>query len=66
LHRYNNQDHSMLAGRLAARELLLGEYTDLWNLNTDEEYLEERPQVGMSTKHAIDADKSAVETIATR
>ena len=42
LHRYNNQDHSMLAGRFAARELLLSEQTDLWNLNTEEEYLERK------------------------
>lgn len=41
LHRYNNQDHSMLAGRLAARELLLSESTDLWNINAEEEYLEQ-------------------------
>jgi len=68
LHRYNNQDHSMLAGRLAARELLLGEYTDLWNLNTEEEYLEERPaaRVGLSPTHATDAEKTSVEMNATR
>jgi hypothetical protein len=42
LHRYNNQDHSMLAGRLAARELLLSESADLWNLNTEEDYHERK------------------------
>ena len=42
LHRYNNQDHSMLAGRLAARELLLSEPADLWNLNTEEDYHERK------------------------
>lgn len=42
LHRYNNQDHSMLAGRMAARQLLMGEPGDLWSINTEEEYHEQK------------------------
>jgi protoporphyrinogen oxidase len=41
LHRYNNQDHAMLTGMLAVRNLVLGERNNLWNVNTDQEYLEE-------------------------
>jgi protoporphyrinogen oxidase len=41
LHRYNNQDHSMLTGIYAARNVLLGERNDLWNVNADQEYIEE-------------------------
>ena len=41
LHRYNNQDHAMLTGILAARNLALGERNDLWNVNGDAEYHEE-------------------------
>jgi protoporphyrinogen oxidase len=41
LHRYNNQDHAMLTGMLAVRNLVLGEQNDLWNVNTDQEYHEE-------------------------
>jgi protoporphyrinogen oxidase len=41
LHRYNNQDHAMLTGMLAARNLVLGEQNDLWSVNTDQEYHEE-------------------------
>lgn len=41
LHRYNNQDHAMLTGMLAARTLLYGETHDLWAVNTEKEYLEE-------------------------
>ena len=41
LHRYNNQDHSMLTGIYAARNMLLGEKNDLWNVNADQEYIEE-------------------------
>jgi len=41
LHRYNSQDHAMLTGMLAVRNLLLGEKHDLWSVNTDQEYHEE-------------------------
>ena len=40
LHRYNNQDHSMLTGMLAVRNVL-GEEHDLWNVNTERSYYEE-------------------------
>jgi protoporphyrinogen oxidase len=40
MHRYNNQDHSMLTGLLAVRNLL-GEQHDLWNVNTERSYYEE-------------------------
>lgn len=41
LHRYNNQDHSMITGTLAVRNMLFGEKNDLWNVNADAEYHEE-------------------------
>jgi protoporphyrinogen oxidase len=41
LHRYNNQDHAMLTGMLAVRNLMLGERNDLWSVNTEQEYHEE-------------------------
>jgi protoporphyrinogen oxidase len=41
LHRYNNQDHAMLTGMLAVRNLILGEKSDLWSVNADREYHEE-------------------------
>ncbi|MGE0408983.1 MAG: NAD(P)/FAD-dependent oxidoreductase [Amphiplicatus sp.] len=40
LHRYNNQDHSMLAAMLAARNIL-GENHDLWSINVERSYQEE-------------------------
>ena len=40
MHRYNNMDHSMLTGMLAARNIL-GESYDLWGVNTDSSYGEE-------------------------
>jgi protoporphyrinogen oxidase len=40
LHKYNNQDHSMLTAMLAVRNLL-GETHDVWNVNTERSYHEE-------------------------
>jgi hypothetical protein len=51
LHRYNNQDHAMLTGMLAVRNLTLGEQNDLWSVNTDQEYHEE---IRGQTKPAVD------------
>jgi hypothetical protein len=47
-HRYNNMDHSMRTGLLAARNVL-GASNDIWEVNEEETYLEEdrkaRPEV---------------------
>jgi len=41
MHKYNNQDHSMMTALLAARNILgLGRY-DTWKVNTDAEYHEQ-------------------------
>ena len=40
LHKYNNQDHSMLTAMLAVRNLV-GETHDVWNVNTERSYHEE-------------------------
>ena len=39
-HRYNNQDHSMLTGMYAARNVLGASY-DVWSVNVDRSYHEE-------------------------
>jgi hypothetical protein len=40
MHKYNNQDHSMMTALLAARNILgLGRF-DTWKVNTDAEYHE--------------------------
>ena len=41
MHRYNNQDHSMLCGLFAARNVL-GTGYDLWEVNTERSYYEEQ------------------------
>jgi len=40
MHKYNNQDHSMMTALLAVRNLK-GQHFDLWKVNTDAEYHEE-------------------------
>jgi protoporphyrinogen oxidase len=40
MHKYNNQDHSMMTALLAARNIC-GEKNIVWNVNTDMEYQEE-------------------------
>lgn len=56
MHRYNNQDHSMLSALLAARNIV-GEEHDIWNINversyhenfTDEEWSKLKKQVNLS------------------
>ena len=41
LHRYDNQDHAMVTGMWAARNLAFGEKNDVWSVNTEQEYHEE-------------------------
>lgn len=40
MHKYNNQDHSMLTAMLAVKNILGANY-DVWGVNVDEEYHEE-------------------------
>lgn len=47
MHKYNNQDHSMLTGILAARNLA-GKQYDVWQVNTDAEYQEKGRSGGNS------------------
>jgi len=45
LHRYNNQDHSMWTAVLATLNLTDGAGYDVWSVNTEAEYHEERSAV---------------------
>ena len=44
MHRYNNQDHSMLSAKLAVEAILSGssDKSPIWNVNIDDEYHEEQ------------------------
>ena len=51
MHKYNNQDHSMMTAMLASRNILAGkELYDLWEVNEDADY------------HETDEDKSFYQT----
>jgi protoporphyrinogen oxidase len=54
MHKYNNQDHSMMTALLAARNMLgLGKF-DTWRVNTDAEYHEgESPESGQKAGRAV-------------
>ena len=54
LHKYNNQDHSMLTAMLAVRNLL-GEQHDVWSVNTDRSYHEE---MRLPPHSALSADEA--------
>ena len=43
MHRYNNQDHSMLSARMAVEAILAGsaDKSKIWNVNIDDDYHEE-------------------------
>ena len=44
MHRYNNQDHSMLTAMVAVDNIIAGRRgkANLWEMNTEQEYHEER------------------------
>jgi hypothetical protein len=44
MHRYNNQDHSMLTARCAAEAIVAGseDKAPLWAINIDDDYHEEK------------------------
>lgn len=44
MHKYNNQDHSMLTAITAVNNIIKGEKSknNIWNINTEEEYHEEK------------------------
>jgi protoporphyrinogen oxidase len=40
MHRYNNQDHSMMTAMLTAENIALGTSHDIWSVNVEEDYHE--------------------------
>ena len=54
MHKYNNQDHSMLTAMLAVKNILGANY-DLWQVNAEQEYHEE-----VTDKDRTDVDEFAL------
>jgi protoporphyrinogen oxidase len=64
LHRYNNQDHAMLTGMYAVRNMLWGEKNDLWVVNADKEYHEEvRAKPGVKVPDINEVVKDALAAV---
>jgi hypothetical protein len=57
MHRYNNQDHSMLTALMAARNILGADF-DLWQMHGDTEYLEEGLAVADEDLVELEAEAS--------
>ena len=41
MHRYNNQDHSMMTAIKSIRNILNGENNNIWEVNVEDDYHEE-------------------------
>jgi hypothetical protein len=59
MHRYNNQDHSMLTAILAARNIA-GARFDLWNLSLDKDYLEAGREISAEELAALERSQPLV------
>ena len=59
MHRYNNQDHSMLTGMLAARNIQ-GANFDLWDVNVEQEYHEAGRDICLEDIRSIDSTQPFV------
>jgi protoporphyrinogen oxidase len=59
MHRYNNQDHSMLTGMLAAKNID-GHNYDLWEVNADAEYHESGNVITDEELQALNRSQPAV------
>jgi len=60
MHKYNNQDHSMMTAMLAAKNIIAGKQLyDVWNVNEDAEYHESGTagqdsfEAGRNVPHAL-------------
>jgi len=55
MHKYNNQDHSMMTAMLAAKNIIAGnDVYDVWNVNEDAEYHEGGNRGEAANDHAYD------------
>ena len=54
MHKYNNQDHSMMTAMIVARNILAGhQLRDPWNVNEDAEYHESGTRVGSGSASGL-------------
>jgi hypothetical protein len=68
MHRYNNQDHSMLTAMLSV-ENILGAAHDVWSVNVDAEYHEQHSDPSKNGATGCDAPtlpRAALDAAAAR
>lgn len=60
MHRYNNQDHSMLSARYAAEAILAGssDKSKIWGVNIDDDYHEEGAESSVKSGDQVPQSKS--------
>jgi hypothetical protein len=56
MHKYNNQDHSMYTAMLTVDNIVTGAGHDIWSVNVDEEYHEEKSGHGPGTEAGTGRD----------
>jgi protoporphyrinogen oxidase len=61
MHKYNNQDHSMLTALLSVENILDGSQHDVWSVNVEEDYHEERRGGGTGRDAPVLPRRSPVE-----
>lgn len=59
MHQYNNQDHSVLTGMLAARNIMGAKY-DLWAVNAGDEYHESGTEITEEELRAFEKSQPLV------
>jgi general stress protein 26 len=68
MHKYNNQDHSMLTAMMAVENILSGRKSkdNLWQVNTEQEYHEEKnkPEVERQPVRAPEPSEEKSEEVA--
>jgi protoporphyrinogen oxidase len=60
MHRYNNQDHSMFTAMLTVENILDGTTHDVWEVNVEEEYHEERRDGGPGSSRGTGRDAPVI------
>jgi len=64
MHKYNNQDHSMLTAMTAVDNIITGraDKSNLWAVNTESDYHEEKSTPPVQGKEPVEAEKAAAVT----
>ena len=59
MHKYNNQDHSMYTAMLSVENILGADRHDIWDVNVEAEYHEEKKDGEEATAPPVEAGLSA-------